>query len=259
MKGWLVQEWRLFWTAVTVLTRLRTPRLAGFEEEWLARSAAYFPLVGLIVGLLSAAAWRCAAVLWPAAVASLLALAAAAWVTGGLHEDGWADLFDGLAASRERERVLEVMKDSRIGAVGALALFFLLGGKLAALVALPAARVPGALLASHVLSRWSSLPLLWRLPYARPAGGVAQALAGRVTGARLAAGSVAAALIAALALGWSALPAALAAAATTGVAGLFFRARLGGYTGDCLGAANQLTELCVLMTLAAGWPPASSP
>jgi adenosylcobinamide-GDP ribazoletransferase len=257
MRGWLVREWRFFWSAVTVLTRLRTPRLAGFEPAWLACAPAYFPLVGLVVGLLSAAAWRCAAALWPAAVASLLALAAAAWLTGGLHEDGWTDLFDGLAASGERERVLEVMKDSRVGAVGALALFLLLGGKLAALVALPAARVPGALVASHVLSRWSMLPLLWRLPYARPAGGVAQALAGRATGARLAAGTAAAVLIAVLALGWGALPAALAAAAATGAAGLYLRARLGGYTGDCLGAVTQLTELCVLMVLAARCPVAA--
>ncbi|MBV8203210.1 MAG: adenosylcobinamide-GDP ribazoletransferase [Acidobacteria bacterium] len=254
MRARLVQEWRLFWTAVTLLTRLPAPRAVGFEESWLPGSAAYFPLVGLVVGLLAAAVYAIAALLWPAAVAALAAMAAAAWLTGGLHEDGWADLCDAAAASRDRERMLEVMKDSRIGAVGALALIFLVAGKLAALTALPAAKAAAALIAAHTASRWSSLPLLWRLPYARPAGGLARPLAGQVTARRMAAGSVAAALIVALALRWAALPPAFAAVAAVALAAWFFRARLGGVTGDCLGAANQLVELAVFLALAARWP-----
>jgi adenosylcobinamide-GDP ribazoletransferase len=258
MSGWLAQEWRLFWTAVTLLTRLPAPRSIGFEEGWLPRSVSYFPVVGLIVGLGAAAAYCLAWLLWPGALAALLALAAAAWLTGGLHEDGWADLFDGLAASRERERMLTVMKDSRIGALGALALILLIGGKLAALISLPPAQAPAALVAAHVLSRWSSLPLLWSLPYARPEGGMALALAGTATLGRVAAGTGAAAIVALL-LGWRALPVAVVAVIATLASGLFFRARLGGVTGDCLGATNQLVELAVLLTLAARWhlPPCS--
>jgi adenosylcobinamide-GDP ribazoletransferase len=254
MRGRLVQEWRLFWTAATLLTRVPAPCSVGFEESWLAGSVAYFPLVGMIVGLLAAAVYSAAALIWPASVSALVAVAAAAWLTGGLHEDGWADLFDAIAASREPERMLAVMKDSRIGAAGALALVLLVAGKLAALTALPAANVAATLVAAHALSRWSSLPLLWRLPYARPAGGLARPLAGRVKAGRVAVGSAAAALIIACALGWAALPAALTAAVAVTSAALFFRARLGGVTGDCLGAANQLVELAVLLALAGRWP-----
>src|SRR5262249_17320640 len=120
---------------------------------------------------------------------------------------------------------------------------------LAALTAVPAADVPRALLAAHALSRWSSLPLAWGLPYVRPEGGMGHALAGRVPGSRGAAGSAVAALIAIAVLRWAALPALAAMAAATVAAGLFFRWRLGGITGDCLGAAQQLVELAVLLAL----------
>jgi adenosylcobinamide-GDP ribazoletransferase len=236
------------------LTRLPTPTLAGFEEIWLADALLYFPPVGVIVGLIAAAAYRLASLVWPSPVAALAAVAAAATVTGGLHEDGWADLFDALAASRDRERMLAVMKDSRIGASGALALVLLVAGRVAVLAALPAAEVPAALIAAHALSRWTTLPLAWRLPYVRPAGGLGKPLAGRVTGRRVAAGTALAALIAAITLGWSALPALTAAAVVAFASGLFFRARLGGVTGDCLGAAIQLAELAILLALAARWP-----
>jgi len=252
MKG-IVQEVRLFWTAVTLLTRLPAPHLKGFQEDWLARSAPYFPVVGLIVGLLAAAVHRLAAFLWPEPVPAVLTLAATAWLTGGLHEDGWADLFDGLAAPRER--MLEAMKDSRIGSTGALALVLLLLGKLGGIVLLPAPRVTAALVAAHVLSRWSSLPLLWKLPYARPEGGMAHALAGGVSGARLLSGTLVAVLLVAGALRWTSLPALTVTVIATLAAGLFFRRRLGGITGDCLGATNQLVELGVLLALAARWPP----
>ncbi|HKI04727.1 MAG TPA: adenosylcobinamide-GDP ribazoletransferase [Thermoanaerobaculia bacterium] len=254
---WILQEVRLFWTALTLLTRLPAPRLHGFQEDWLARSAVWFPIVGLIVGGLAAGVHQLAALLWPEPVPAVLALAAAAWVTGGLHEDGWTDVFDGLAASRsgrDPKRMLEAMKDSRIGSTGGLALVLLLLGKLGAITLLPAPRTAAALIAAHVLSRWSHLPLLWRLPYARPEGGMARALAGGVSGTRLTAGTIVTILIAAALLRWTALPPLIFAAAATLAAGLFFRRRLGGITGDCLGATNQLVELGVLLALSARLP-----
>jgi adenosylcobinamide-GDP ribazoletransferase len=253
----LVQEGRLFWTGLSLLTRLPAPDLAGFQEEWLARSVRYFPLVGLIVGSLAAAVYRLGSLVWPDPLPAVLALATAAWVTGGLHEDGWADVFDGFAASREPRRILEVFKDSRVGAVGALALTFLVLGKLAGLMTLAVREVPAALVTAHVLSRWSSLPLLWRLAHARPEGGMAGPLAGRVRGGSLATGTAMAVLIVAVLLRERALPALAATAIATAAAGLFFRRRLGGITGDCLGATNQLVELAVLLALAARqrWAP----
>lgn len=252
-----MNEIRYFWTAVMLLTRLPAPRLRGFQDGWLARSALYFPLVGLLVGLLAAAAHRLAYSLWEEPVPSVLAVAAAALVTGGLHEDGWSDVFDALAASRDPRRMLEVMKDSRIGAAGALALVLLLLGKVSALEAVPPSRTAAALVVAHVLSRWSHLPLLWKLPHARPEGGLAGPLAGRVSGTRLAIGTLFSAFTTVYVFPWSGAAVASAltvALVTTLAAGLFFRRRLGGITGDCLGAVNQLVELGVLLTLAVSWP-----
>lgn len=246
-------EWRLFWTAVTVLTRLPAPALPGYRGEWLAPSASYFPLVGLLVGALAAGVHQLAWRLWPGAVPAVFAVAVAALLTGGLHEDGWADLFDGLAAGREPSRMLEAMRDSRIGSLGALALALLLLAKVGAIRGLPEAVAVPALIAAHVLSRWSAAPLL-RLPYAAAEGGLASTMAGRIPAARCWFGSALATLIVAWVLGWRAAPVLLAAAASTLAAGLLFRRRLGGISGDCLGAANQLVELVVLLVLAARWP-----
>jgi adenosylcobinamide-GDP ribazoletransferase len=248
------REVRLFGTALMLLTRLPISGLAGFQEDWLPRSASWFPLVGLLVGGIAAAVFYLAHLLWPGTIPLLLAVAAGAWVTGGLHEDGWADTFDGFAAGRTRERILAVMKDSRIGAAGALGLILLVLSKLAALMLLPWTGVPAALIAAHVLSRWSSIPLMWGLPYARPEGGMAGPLAGRVSAGRLAAGTLLALLIAVPLLRWQILPAGLATLAAVALAGVFFRRRLGGITGDCLGAVNQLVELAVLLALAAHGP-----
>lgn len=254
MRSRLVQEGRLFWTALTLLTRLPAPRFTEFQQDWLALSVSYFPLVGLIVGLLSAAAYSLVSLLWPEPVPLVLAVTAAAWVTGGLHEDGWADVFDGFAASRQRERILEVMKDSRIGSSGAVALVLLTLGKLTTLAVLSPESVPTALVAAHTLSRWSSLPLLRGLGHARPEGGMARPLAGHVSGYRLAAGTAAAFLITAVGLRGAALPTIAGAVAATLAARLFFQQRLGGITGDCLGATNQFVELIVLLILAARLP-----
>jgi adenosylcobinamide-GDP ribazoletransferase len=250
----VLYEVRYFWTAVMLLTRLPAPRLKGFQDGWLARSALYFPIVGLVVGLFAAAVHWGAYFLWPEPVPSVLAVAAAALITGGLHEDGWADVFDALAASREPKRMLEVMKDSRIGAAGALALVLLLLAKVSVLGTFSAGRAANALVAAHVLSRWSHLPLLWRLPYARPEGGLAGPLAGRVSGMRVAIGTILTVGITFTALYWLVLPSLTVALVATLAAGFFFRRRLGGITGDCLGAVNQLVELGVLLTLAAPWP-----
>lgn len=253
MRQWFGEEWRYFLVAMTLLTRLPTPRLKHFEEGWLPRSTAYYPLIGLIVGLIAAGAYSLATLVWPAPVAAFFAIMAATWVTGGLHEDGWADVFDALGAGGDREHMLAVMKDSRIGATGALALILLVGGKLIALAGLPMEDAPRVLVVVHALSRWAILPLLWRLRHARPTGGLAGPLAGRVTLGRVTAGTVLAALIAASFLGWRALLPSFIAVGLVTSAGFYFHVRLGGITGDCLGATHQLVELLALLVLAADW------
>src|SRR4051812_6184851 len=104
---------------------------------------------------------------FPPVIAAISSIAASAALTGGLHEDGLADTMDGLGGGHTRERALEIMKDPRIGAFGALALMLMLGLKVAALSALPLMWVVAALICGHALSRWCAVLLIWRLPYAR--------------------------------------------------------------------------------------------
>lgn len=262
------QEWKLLCVAAQFLTRLPVPALPDFEPRWLARSARYFPLVGAVVGAACAAVWLALAPLLPAAVAIGLVLAFGLLVTGALHEDGFADVCDGLGGGRSAEASLAIMKDSRIGAYGALGLLMLLGLKWTVLLALPAAQLPLLLVGAHMWSRWCALGLVVQLPYVRGMGegksrDFAQPLAlfdWIVSGVL---GLIALALAALAAsvrqsptwLGTPALRpllgALLLAPFVAAGAGLYFRRRLGGYTGDCLGATQQLCELTFLIAVLA--------
>ena len=240
----LRREWGLLLVAVQALTRL--PVTAPHGPHALRQAVRYFPLVGLGVGLVAAVVFWLAGLGLPPAVASVLSLAATVLLTGALHEDGLADCCDGLFGGRTRDDALRIMRDSRLGAFGVLGLLLVLGAKLALVAATPHA--DWALVAAHAAGRfWAVLPPA-ALPYARP-DGMAAGVAGP-DGMTLA---IAAALGLGplLLLGPQALPALLVSGGAALLFGLWVRRRLGGYTGDVLGATQVLTELAVLM--AAAW------
>ncbi|MDB4966048.1 MAG: cobS, partial [Myxococcales bacterium] len=175
-------------------------------------------------------------------LAAWAALAAAVLVTGGFHEDGLADTADGLFGGRDRARRLEIMRDSRLGSYGVLALVLTLGAQVAAVGALPAALGWRTVVAAHALGRAAALPLTL-MPYARAEGGLAQPLAQRVPAWALVAGLATGTAPLAL-LPW---PLALGAAGAAGLIALAasrrFARDLGGVTGDALGAVVKLAEL----------------
>jgi len=257
---WALAPVRALLTGVMFLTRLPCPVWVDHDERWLARSTPYFPIIGLGVGLFGAAAYALVALLWPPVVALVAAVGATVWLTGAFHEDGLADTFDGLGGGWTADEQIATMKDSRVGTYGVVALVLVLAAKVGAL-AVVAERggtlaVVGALAAGHVLGRWSSLPLIWRLPYVQHSEAKSKPFAASVTTARLAAGTAAAGLFVVLALGAGAASG-LAGGAAAGVAlvgGLAFRRTLGGLTGDALGAVNSLSEAAVYLVLAAEWP-----
>jgi adenosylcobinamide-GDP ribazoletransferase len=176
----------------------------------------------------------------------LLSLAATVLVTGALHEDGLADAADGFGGGATPERVLDIMKDSRIGSYGAVALILVMMTKVAALASLTRADTVVALIAAHTLSRWSSVPLLQRYAYL---GSKGAAFGGTVTIARTVVATVLGVAICVAVLRWRAAVAMPVALAVTAAAGGYFRRRLGGVTGDCLGATNQLVEIAVYLSL----------
>jgi cobalamin 5'-phosphate synthase/cobalamin synthase len=237
--------------AVTFLTRVPLGRRVALDRADVARGALLFPVVGAAVGALSGGVAVIAHPRLPALLAAGIALAVAVLLTGGMHVDALADAFDALGAST-RERALEIMRDSRVGAFGATALILDLLVKAAAVAALleRGGALP-ALVAAGALSRAASPPLAVTLRYPRAEGGPGSVLAGRV--GRLAAlGAVALAVGgAALAAGSTGLAMAAAAACTTICLGLFYRRWLGGATGDCLGAATELAETVALVVAAA--------
>lgn len=261
----LVHELRLAAVALQFLTRVPV-RLRGFDPQWLHDSARHFTPVGAAVGGFGAAVLLAAGALWPPTLAVGLAMAATVWLTGGFHEDGLADTCDGLGGAVGRARALEIMKDSRLGSYGALGLVLTLGLKAAALTNLAGqglALAALALVLAHGLSRAATVALLAWLPYGGDVEHAkAKPLAQRIGrggllvtagwAAALLAGVAAAAAAWAPALDGPRLAAALAAVAVVAtVCGRWLLRRLGGYTGDGLGATQQWTELAVYLALAA--------
>ncbi|MEF7615547.1 adenosylcobinamide-GDP ribazoletransferase [Aquincola sp. MAHUQ-54] len=256
----LRHELRLVAVALQFLTRVPV-RLRDFDPAWLHACARHFPLVGAGVGALGAAVLFGALQLWPAPVAVLLSMAATVWLTGGFHEDGLADTCDGLGGAVARERALAIMKDSRLGSYGALGLVLTLALKAAALCVLASAgsagAVAAALVMAHGVSRAAAVALLVALPYAGdPDHAKAKPFAQQVGAGSLGVALGWAALLAAgaVAAGWPPARVAASLAAVAGVAWVcagWLRRRLGGYTGDGLGATQQWTELAAYLALAA--------
>lgn len=231
--------------AVTFLTRLPAGRLDAGD---FAHAPGWFAAVGLLVGGAQAVVFLLASAVWGAPLGAVCGLAAGILLTGALHEDGLADTFDGLGGGASRERALEIMRDSRIGSYGALALALVLAATMLALVQLgPAA--PAALVAAATLSRALMAVMLRHGPYARAQGaGAGMTGAQGVTGALATAGAAGVAmLLAALLLGAPALGGVVGLVAGAGVIWLWARRRLGGVTGDILGAAQQMGALGFLL------------
>jgi adenosylcobinamide-GDP ribazoletransferase len=255
-----IHECRLFFTALQFFTRLPIPRWVGFDADYLQHAARYFPLVGIVVAAITAALYALAALLWPAPVAVLLATMAGIYLTGALHEDGFADLCDGFGGGATRERVLDIMRDSHIGAYGVIGIITLLALKVVTLMLLPPALLVAALFVAHPLSRLAAAALIWTLTYARSSGkakALAQMSGGEFATAAVIAGLPALLLVLSGHLAWPALMAGvLAAASATLWLARKFIGRIGGYTGDCLGGVQQVTEVVFYLSLLASAAPA---
>lgn len=242
-------EIRLLFTALCFFTRLPFIRWSGHSEDDLNHSVRYFPLVGLIVGGIAALTWWLSAQILPNQIAILISMISTLWVTGGFHEDGLADSCDGLGGGWTQEQMLTIMKDSRIGSYGSLALIMALLLKFETLKALDSTLLPLILIAGHGVSRLLSVALIATLSYVKE-NGKAKPLAQHITGFELL-----------IATGFGLSPLIflpinlLPALFPVLISGLYFgqtlRRLLGGYTGDCLGAMQQIAELCFYLGILA--------
>jgi adenosylcobinamide-GDP ribazoletransferase len=245
-------ELRYFFTALGYFTRVPVPRWVGYEPHYLNAAARYFPLVGVLIGGLSALVYLAALRVFPAGVAVLLSMAASLLVTGAFHEDGLADCVDAFGGAHTCDDVLRIMHDSRVGAFGAIALVIALALKWQTLTALPPVRAASLMIAAHAASRACAISYLATLDYVR-AEGKAKPVAQPLSSAAL----LCAAVFGLPWLLWPNWPASpdwrfaglmLAVLIALRIAmGRYFIRRIGGYTGDCLGFAQQIFELSIYL------------
>ena len=213
----------------------------------LGRSAACYPLVGLLLGMILWGAYWLLSHAFPRALCDGLVIVLLVILTGALHLDGLADTLDGLAAGKSAAERLQIMRDHRVGTFGAVGLILILGIKLLALNSLPEEVLGKALLVALALSRWSMIQLIYRAPYARPEGGLGKIFKEHVRKKEMILATVFS-LIAAMLLFrfWGALLWLAVGFSTLGIQ-VFFARKIGGITGDVLGAANEIHEVLALL------------
>jgi len=242
--GFLNREIPAFRLALQFLTRL--PVTAPYSEPAMRQSPRWYPAVGVVVGALAGLVFVLCDWLLTLPLAVFLAVASAVIATGALHEDGFADACDGLGGVRPKERVLEIMRDSRIGAYGVIGLIFMIGTKGLALSAMPATDLVCALIAGHTASRAMMVWVMASSDYVREKG-AGSAVAGGIDRAAMTVALITTAVALVPLVFCVRLDAILC-----GVAGLvlgqvlmrrWYEPRLGGYTGDCLGAVQQSSEV----------------
>lgn len=244
-------ELRYFFVALGYFTRVPVPRAIGYEAGDLDQAARYFPLIGACVGAWGALVYLAALRVLPASIAAIDSPTATLLATGAFHEDGLADSCDAFGGGYARDDVLRIMHDSRIGTFGAVALVIALGLKWQALAAMPPLRAAWTMIAAHAASRAAAVSLLISLDYVRPEG-KAKPVAQRM-------GARSAWVAAVFGLPWlfwpdwrAGLAAFVALVLVRAWAARYFVKRIGGYTGDCLGFAQQLSELAIYLVVL-GW------
>lgn len=227
--------------AFQFLTRVPVPQVE-YAADGLARSVKFFPLVGLVIGAGAAGLDKVLSVHLGKPVTAIVVLAFLVLMTGALHEDGLADVADSLGGWNVEQR-LRILRDSRIGSFGATALAISLLGRGLLIADLPL----GYLVSAHVLCRWSMLPMSYFLPPAREAEGQGARIAQLTSRKTLIAGSVFTVAAVVAILRWHAFVPLLAAVLASSLSSWFYMRKLGGVTGDCFGATNQLTEIAVYL------------
>lgn len=244
---------KLFWAMLSFITRLPVPGRwsQGLEFDQYSRGIVTFPLIGLLLGALSGLVFMLFQAWCGAPLAALFTVLALALMTGGFHLDGLADTCDGVFSARSRERMLEIMRDSRLGTHGGLALIFVLLAKVLVISELALRGTPmlAALAVACAVGRGTAVLLMYRHRYAREEG-LGNVFIGHVTGTQTCFTLGLAAILAAVLLpGMQGVAALVVTMVTIFLLGQLLKRTLGGQTGDTLGAAIELGELIFLLAL----------
>jgi adenosylcobinamide-GDP ribazoletransferase len=258
------RELQLFFTALTFYTRLPVPkRFQQTHAGQLSDAIRYLPVIGWIAGIVAGVVYIGADYLFGQAIAVLMSMTAGVLLTGAFHEDGFADVCDGFGGGWTKEKILEIMKDSRVGAFGLIGLTLLTGLKFAALQQmLPTgvSELPQVILilvTAHSLSRFAAIIIMFIYPYARIAESKSSPAVQKAHSANLlVAGLFCLFPLISLSCYFTQPLIMLVIFPPVAMAlylGKYFHKWIGGYTGDCLGAVQQITELLIYLSLIAIW------
>lgn len=248
MSNW----WFEFLYAVQFLTRVSVSSIPHSEDS-LARATKFFPVVGFLVGMSASTLYLLLDQHLPKLVTASVVLAYLVFLTGCLHEDGLADTADGFGGGWDRDQILAILRDSRIGSYGGAALALSLILRVVLLASLSRAEIFPVVTTAHVLCRWTTLPLSYFLPPARVtilsnANGQGARVASLTSTGTVIGGTIFSFGCAIFLLHWHALSPIGTAILCTVITGFFYKKRIGGITGDCFGATNQVTEIAAYFT-----------
>jgi adenosylcobinamide-GDP ribazoletransferase len=242
----VLRSFLLAWQFLTAIPLSRSTHDAKPEE--LAASMSWYPVVGCLLGALLVATDLLLLRVFSTQVTSMLLMLLLIGITRGLHQDGLADMVDGLAGGRTAQARLAIMRDGRVGAIGATGLFLALGLRYAGLNALPAGEHTALLLGMPVMGRWAMVVGAFHATYARQEGGLAQPFLAHLSWQHLCAATITAGLVFTLLLGpWQALGCLLIGTGLVRLSTAWFHRMFGGVSGDLLGATNEVAEIIFIL------------
>jgi adenosylcobinamide-GDP ribazoletransferase len=236
--------------AITFLTRIPLPVPRDFTSEDIGRSTPFFPLVGLLIGLMLIGIDGVLSYLWPPIVVNSVLFVSLVAITGGLHLDGLMDTCDGIFSGRDRDRILEIMRDSRVGAFGVLGAVCLAAMKIALLNALNGDLKWAGLLLFPMLGRWSMVLAITVFPYARESAGLGTPFTEFARKRHILWATLPVLAVSIPILLWRIIPLLAVVSCITWLMGKWISRRIGGLTGDNYGAICEVTETLSLMAIA---------
>lgn len=248
------KEIHIFFTALLFFTRIPCPKWVTHNSTYLQKSSKYLPLIGIIVGFIGAITFYGFNFLFSKEISLLLSIASTIYATGGFHEDGFADVCDGFGGGWTKEKILSIMKDSRLGTYGSLGLFLIIALKFSALREMNSEQIIISIIAGHSLSRFIATTLLFTHPYVRDES--TSKVKSNNTKMKISQLIIAAIIgIAPLLLFqniWVFLIL-IPAYISKVFLGIKFTKWIGGQTGDCAGAVQQLSEVVIYLSLVTLW------
>lgn len=237
------KELHIFFTALMFFTRIPCPKWVNHDPEYLQKSSKYFPLIGIIVGCIGATTFYTLQFILTAPLAIIFSIVATIYTTGAFHEDGFADVCDGFGGGWTKEKILIIMKDSRLGTYGTTGLILILGIKIGALIEFPFHKIPIILIAGHSTSRFIATTLIYTHPYVRDTDSKAKPAAKGMSLSMLLIsgifGMLPLLLFQDLLIFICLIPMYLSKVFLAAK----FRKWIGGQTGDCAGAVQQVSEV----------------